>query len=113
MDFSETRRDDGIMLLRLKGRMDIEGTGEVDLRLTAATAEDGMRVIIDLTDVTFMASIGIGVLVRLAKAIRLRNGAVVLTNPQPIVKLVLDKTGIPEVIRTYGTIGEAAAALQA
>jgi anti-anti-sigma factor len=113
MDFTHARLDDGILLLRLAGRMDIEGSGQVDLRLTAATAENNAHVIVDLTDVTFMASIGIGVLIQLTKAVRRRGGELALVNPQPIVQMVLDRTGVRDVMRMFGTVEEAAASLRA
>lgn len=45
-----------------------------------------------------MASVGIGMIVRSAKALRLRGGELVLLNPQPVVKFVLEKTGINTLI---------------
>jgi anti-anti-sigma factor len=113
MDFTETRRDDGITILKLSGRMDIEGTGKIDLRLAAATAGTGAHVIADLSDVSFMSSIGIGVLVQLTKAIRRRSGNLVLLNPQPIVRLVLEKTGMPEILKICETLDEASTAVRA
>ena len=104
MDVSETLRDDGITILKLAGRMDIEGTGKIELKLTVATAVDGAHAIVDLSDVSFMSSIGIGALVRLTKTVRRRHGNLVLLNPQPIVRLALEKTGIPGVIGTYDTL---------
>jgi anti-anti-sigma factor len=113
MDFTHARLDDGILLLRLAGRMDIEGSGQVELRLTAATAGNNAHVIVDLTDVTFMASIGIGVRIQLTRAVRRRGGELALVNPQPIVKMVLDRTGVRDVMRMFGTVDEAAASLRA
>jgi stage II sporulation protein AA (anti-sigma F factor antagonist) len=112
MEVTESLRQDGISILKLAGRMDIEGTGKVELKLTVATAVDRAHVIADLSDVTFMSSIGIGVLVRLAKTIRRRDGNLVLLNPQPIVRLVLEKTGIPGVIGLYDTMDAALAGVR-
>lgn len=112
MDVTETLRDDGSTILKLAGRMDIEGTGKIELKLTVATAVDRAHVIVDLSDVTFMSSIGIGTLVRLTKTIRRRDGNLVLLNPQPIVRLVLEKTGIPGVISMHDTLEEALRAVR-
>ena len=107
MELSVTTREDGIMVLGLSGRMDIDGTGEVDLKLNAVTAEDHGSVIGDLTGITFMSSIGIGALVRVAKAVRRRGGNMVLCGAQPVVKLALEKTGIPSLIPMFDTMAEA------
>jgi anti-sigma B factor antagonist len=112
MDFTEIPRDDGITILKLTGRMDIEGTEKIDLRLTIATSVDGARVIADLSEVSFMSSIGIGGLVRLAKMLGRRHGNLVLLDPQPVVSLILEKTGIPKIIRICYTLEEALVAVR-
>jgi anti-sigma B factor antagonist len=112
MDFTEIRREDGITILKLTGRMDIEGTEKIDLRLTIATSADEARVIADLSEVSFMSSIGIGGLVRLAKNLGRRHGNLVLLDPQPVVQLILEKTGIPKIIRMCYTLDEALVAVR-
>jgi len=112
MHLKTSVRDNGITVLKLTGRMDIEGTGEIDLKLNVATTEERAYLIADLSDVDFMSSIGIGALVRVAKAVRRRGGNLVLLNPQPVVRLVLEKTGIPELMSIHVTIDAASAAVR-
>jgi len=112
MHLKTSVRDNGITVLKLTGRMDIEGTGEIDLKLNVATTEERAYLIADLSDVDFMSSIGIGALVRVAKAVRRRGGNLVLLNPQPIVRLVLEKTRIPELMSIHDTIDAASAAVR-
>jgi anti-sigma B factor antagonist len=111
MDLTTSVRDNGITVLKLSGRMDIEGTGKIDLKLNVATTEERAYLIADLSDVDFMSSIGIGALVRVAKAVRRRGGNLVLLNPQPIVRLVLEKTGIPELMSIHDTVEAASSAV--
>ena len=112
MDLTTSARDNGITVMKLSGRMDIEGTGKIDLQLNVATTEERAYLIADLSDVGFMSSIGIGALVRVAKAVRRRGGNLVLLNPQPVVRLVLEKTGIPELMSIHDTIDAASAAVR-
>ncbi len=72
--------------------MDIEGTNQIDLRLSAETSVEKASVVVDLSEVDFMASVGIGVIVRSHKTLKLRGGKMVLLNPQKVVELVLDRT---------------------
>ena len=90
--------EDGIKIITLEGRMDIDGTQQIDTRLTVATASEAAKVIVDLSGVEFMSSIGIGVLVRSANALKHRLGKIVLLNPQPNVFKVLEATQINTVI---------------
>jgi anti-sigma B factor antagonist len=78
--------------------MDIDGTQKIDTRLTVATASESANVVVDLSGVDFMSSIGIGVLVRAANALKQRQGKIVLLNPQPGVFRVLEATQINTVI---------------
>jgi len=92
MDIAIERLDSGIKKISLRGRMDIEWTNQIDLRLSAETSVERASVVVDLTEVEFMASVGIGALVRSYKALKLRGGRMVLLNPQKVVELVLDRT---------------------
>src|SRR5262245_13768427 len=92
---------DGIRTITLQGRMDLEGANAIDLRLTALVATDRTFVVVDLTGVEFMASMGLATLVRGAKAVRLRQGNLVLFNPTPPVRHVLASTRIDQVLGVY------------
>ena len=99
MELAVERLPDGIKLISLSGRMDIAGTDEVSVRLAAETSTEKAFVILDLRGVEFLASVGIGTLVRSAKALRLRGGEAVILTTVPVVTLVLEKTRIFEVMR--------------
>src|SRR5260221_4211147 len=88
----------GIKKINLFGRMDIDGTQEIELKLLAEAAVESTVVILDLSNIDFMASLGIGMLVSFAKSVKRRKGKMVLLNQQPIVALVLERTRLKEVI---------------
>ena len=92
MEFSVERLDNGIKKITLRGKMDIDGTNQIDLRLSAETSMERANVVVDLSEVDFMASVGIGVLVRSYKALKLRGGKMVFLKPQKVVEMVLDRT---------------------
>jgi anti-sigma B factor antagonist len=112
MQFTESRGNDGLLILKMNGRLDIEGSGEIGLRLTTATAGDKVRVVADLAGVDFMSSIGIGVLVRVAQSVRRRGGNLVILDPQPVVRLILEKTQIQRIITLHDTLDEAVVAVK-
>ncbi|HUL43635.1 MAG TPA: STAS domain-containing protein [Bacteroidota bacterium] len=91
----------------LEGYMDIAGADEIDLQLTALTSTDCQFLIADLSSVSFMASIGIGTLMRCVKAVRLRGGNMVFFNPQPQVRQVLEKTMIHQIVPIVSDLQEA------
>lgn len=101
MEFAVERLDNGIKKITLRGKMDIDGTNQIDLRLSAETSMERANVVVDLSEVDFMASVGIGVLVRSYKALKLRGGRMVFLNPQKVVELVLERTLVTTLIPVY------------
>jgi anti-sigma B factor antagonist len=82
----------GVTKVRLKGRLDVAGAAEVDLRFnTIAGAQ--RAVIVDLSMVDFLASMGIRTLITGAKAIRGKQGKMVALSPEGHVEKVLVTTG--------------------
>jgi len=104
MKISVSPLENGINLLSLEGFMDIAGTDEIDLKLTALTSTERQYIVTDLSKVHIMASIGIGTLVRCAKAVRLRGGNMVLLNPQPQVRSILEKMMIDRVVPIFSDL---------
>jgi anti-sigma B factor antagonist len=101
VEFAVERLDNGIKKITLRGKMDIDGTNQIDFRLSAETSVERANVVVDLSEVDFMASVGIGVLVRSYKALKLRGGKMVFLNPQKVVELVLDRTLVNTLIPVY------------
>lgn len=89
--------ENGVKKIDLKGRMDIFGTQDIETKFTAVTASEAAKVIVDLSGVDFMASIGIGVIVRAVNALFLRGGKLVMLNPQDNVCDALEMTMITKV----------------
>jgi len=102
----------GIQHVTLDGAFDIRGAADVDLRMaTLAGAHD--RILVDLSRVTFLASIGIRTLLVNARAVARRGGRFVLAAPQPMVNESLATAGIVDLIATLPTIDSAIEALSA
>jgi anti-sigma B factor antagonist len=113
MELAVTRRDDGILHLLLSGRLDIAGTGEVENKFTFQSSTQKAAVLVDLSEVTFIASIGMRLLLSNARAQSQRGGLMVLYNPQPLVKDALVTAGFEQLIAMYDDFDEACAALSA
>ena len=89
--------DNGVTRLILAGKMDIEGATSVDKEFSDA-ASSRKKVVVDLHDVDFLASLGMRTLVVNAKSIMSRGGRMVLVSPQPNVEKALRSSGIDTII---------------
>ena len=107
MEIQFSTLDNGIRLIKLGGKLDIIGTGEIETKFTGYCAGDEIRVIVDLSAVDFLASIGIRLLLLTAKSVAKRGGKMVIINPIPDVQSVLEVTGIPAIIPIYSHLESA------
>ena len=92
MELTREDLDDGVRRVRLAGRMDFDGSREIDLKFTSLTASRQAFVIVDLSLVDFLSSLGLGTLARSAKAQMSRQGKMVLLSPRAHVARVLETT---------------------
>ena len=107
MELTYEDLEDGVRRIRLAGRMDVDGSREIDLKFTTLTATRQAYVIIDLALVDFLSSLGLGTLVRCAKAQFSRHGKVVLLSPQPNVAKVLETTQVDQILPVLYDFDEA------
>lgn len=111
MELQHSELDNNIRMIKLNGKLDIIGVGKIETEFAGYCAGDGVRVVVDLSDVDFLASIGIRLLTLTAKSVASRGGKMVLLNPIPEVHEVLDVTGIPAIIPIYPHVESAKTAL--
>lgn len=111
MGLEYTKLENGFHLLKLSGRLDIIGTGEIETKFAGYCAVEKGRVLVELSGVDFLASIGIRLLVVNAKAVAARGGRMILLNPSRDVGKVLEIAGIPAIIPMYDNLESALAVL--
>ena len=107
MEIHVREMNNGIGLIKLVGKLDVIGTGEIETKFSGYCSGDKVRVVVDLADVDFLASIGIRMLVTTAKSVASRGGKMVLLNPIPEVLSILEITGIPSIIPIYSQLESA------
>jgi len=94
--------------IALSGRLDGPGTAEIATKLAELSTAGKQRVVVDLTGITFLASIGIRAVLSSAKALQAKGGRMVLfVGGNPAVTKVLEATGIDALIPMFTDAGEA------
>ena len=101
---------DGICRIALTGKLDSKGAEAIDVRFTAATANKD-RVMVDLTAVDYIASIGIRVMVLAGKTVARRGGKLVLFGAASFVAKVLTASGLTEIVPLLDSKDAAVASL--
>ena len=98
---------EGITRIRLEGRLDIAGAEDVDLRLAGICSTVARGAVVDLSGVTFLASMGIRTLISNAQTLERRGAAMALFAPSPLVTEVLSSVGIDRLIPVLDTLDAA------
>lgn len=104
MEIQYSELQNNIRLLKLNGKLDISGVGAIETRLAGYCAGEKPRVLVDLSSVSFLSSIGIRLLTLTAKSIASRGGRMLLLGPIPDVRRVLEVTGISAAIPIHDAI---------
>ena len=108
MSISHEDVGESLRRIVISGRLDIPGTDEVATKLAALTGAPKKGVIVDLTSLQFLASIGIRALISSAKTVKQRGGKMVLVVPGgSSVLMSLEATGVNELIPVFGTTADA------
>lgn len=110
MDLAVEERE-GVTLVHLDGRLDIAGASAVDLRFSAL-AGSRRSLVVDLSKVSFLASMGIRLLLTGAKTVAAKGGRMVLVGPDAEVEKVLATAGIDMLIPIHADAASAIAAVK-
>jgi anti-sigma B factor antagonist len=82
----------------LMGRLDTAGVDLIETRFGAAIVPNGKNTIVDLTQVTFLASMGIRMLIATTRALSRKGSKLVLYSAAPGVMDVIENTALTEII---------------
>lgn len=95
----------------LSGRLDANGADRVGVPFTAAVSSPGRHALLDLSGVTFLASMGIRLLIASARSVDARDQKLVMFGAQDLVKSVLQEAAIDQIIPLVDTRDDALAFL--
>jgi anti-sigma B factor antagonist len=93
--------DDTTHVVSLRGEIDALTAPRLGSRLFGLADEGKRGVVVDLSEVTFMDSTGIGVLLNALRHFTLRHGTLVLVCPTERVLRPFQITGLTEIISVY------------
>jgi anti-sigma B factor antagonist len=91
----------GIDIATLAGRLVMADVSQVRQRLLTTVEQGKRKLVLDLSEVAFMDSSGLSVLVSVFKAARLKNGEVVLLQPNPTVRSLIELTRLQQIFAIF------------
>lgn len=108
MSISHADIGDNLRRIVITGRLDIAGTESVASKLEELVAAPKKGVVVDLSSLRFLASIGIRALIVSAKVVEQRGGKMVLVvDDGSTVIQSLEVTGVDQMIPVFKNAAEA------
>ncbi|MDP2004762.1 MAG: STAS domain-containing protein [Rubrivivax sp.] len=98
MDMVVSEPETGVTCIRLNGRLDAPGADRIDLRFTAHAAAGTHHAVVDLAGVSFVASMGLRLLISAARALHAKGRQMVLFGATGQVREVLEQAAIDQII---------------
>ena len=108
MFISHTDVGDNLRTIVILGRLDVLGTESVAGELEQLAAAPKKGVVVDVSSLKFLASLGIRALLKSAKAVEERGGRMVLVvGTNSLVAMSLEATGVNSLIPLFRSDAEA------
>ncbi|ERI90740.1 anti-sigma F factor antagonist [Clostridiales bacterium oral taxon 876 str. F0540] len=102
------QKEDEKLVVYMMGELDHHSAEEVRSKIDDRLDRENInKLIMDFTNVTFMDSSGIGVVIGRFKKISLKKGDVCITNVNNSVKRVFDLSGMFKIIKLYDNVEQA------
>jgi anti-sigma B factor antagonist len=101
---------DGIEVIDVQGEIDIYTAPRLRELLIHLVSTGSYQLVVNLDQVGFLDSTGLGVLVGGLRRVRARDGSLHLVCTQPRILKILRITGLTEVLGIYETVDQAIAA---
>jgi len=97
---------DGSALVTVSGEIDVYTSPLLQERLVEVLRDGSSRIVLDLSEVTFLDSTGLGVLITALKRCRSADGDLILVTAQPNVLKVLEITGLNDVFDVQESVSD-------
>lgn len=102
-----------VTVLTMKGRLDHLSSPEAERKLLGLV-DGGVRLLVlDLSHLNYVSSVGLRALILAAKKLKASNGSLAVAALMDGVRMVFKIAGLESAFPTYASVGEATTALNA
>jgi anti-sigma B factor antagonist len=105
----EVSEQAGWSVVQVGGEIDVATAPRLREQLIKLVNDERFRIIVDLEDVDFIDSTGLGVLIGARKRVRTHDGDVKLICTEPRIVKVFEITGLDQVFQIHTSLSDAVA----
>ncbi len=106
----QTRLEGDTAVVAINGKLDMVTAAEFRSKVDEALAGGAKRAIVDMAELSYMSSAGIGALTAIAIQFQKAGGELRVANVQPNVQKIIEICGIGKMVRVHASVAEALAA---
>jgi len=92
-------REGGYVSLALRGYLDAHTVNDFEAYMDRSIEQGAVRYLVDISDLNYISSAGIGAIMGLTQRLRRSDGELVLLRPSEKVFKILDKLGFTKIFR--------------
>jgi anti-anti-sigma factor len=111
MEMKVTELDGPVTRVALHGRLDAVGADSLGLPFTSHVVSVGRDAVVDLSGVTFVASLGLRLLITSARALNGKGCKLALFGANELVQGLFEDAALDQILTITKTEGEALAAI--
>ena len=100
------KRINDIQLIAISGRIDVISAKDLEVILNNAI-DNKSKIIFDLSETEYISSTGLRVLLVAQKEIREKKGEMRFASPQPLIRNILDISGLSNIFSIHHNLKDA------
>lgn len=104
--------NDDVVIVRMKGEMGLQNADSVERQFLPVVASKPRLAVIDMTNLEFIGSLGLGMLVELQRGVVRNGGEMFITNAQQMIVDVMRRCRLDTVFKLKPSVEDAIAAAQ-
>jgi anti-anti-sigma factor len=95
-----------VLVATLKGELDMKHYATLEAALKDIAAADATGIVLNFSEVIYMASIAIGMLMKLVKEAKAKGIAIRVAAPRPAIKMLFEMVRLESVLPMDTTLAE-------
>lgn len=111
MEIKEEKRGD-VRIIGLRGRLDAQTSPTAEKKLMELADLSEQKLVFDFSELTFISSCGLGLLLKVAKNVQQANGKLALAGLRNYIHEVFEVAGFTSIFSIFPACEEAVAHLQ-
>ncbi len=102
----EIRVEGKYLVVSLRGELDVESSQEMKNEVRKQISSEAPNVVIDLTNVSYVDSSGLGTLIALQKDARFNGGSLSIVGASQQIRRVMKMTNLDKLFELYDNLNE-------